>query len=157
MNKNFLITLFVSLIFSNVVIAEKITIFNFTEDEFETLKVKKVKGETTWSLGSNEKGNFIRAEAEPAADAAVRMQGEVAAPPGVSMAESAVTEVRKAEAVAAAVATADVEMEEAAVPAGAAAEREAVPWGMTEYQWVQQQNAVLRWQHQQKEGAAPVD
>ena len=97
------------------------------------------------------------AEAEPAADAAVRMQGEVAAPPGVSMAESAVTEVRTAEAVAAAAATADVEMEEAAVPAGAAAEREAVPWGMTEYQWVQQQNAVLRWQHQQKEGAAPVD
>ena len=25
---------------------------------------RKVKGETTWSLGSNENGNFIRAEAE---------------------------------------------------------------------------------------------
>ena len=97
------------------------------------------------------------AEAESAAGTAVKMQGEVATPPGVSMAESAVTEVRKAEAVAAAAATADVEMEEAAVPAGAAAEREAVPWGMTEYQWVQQQRAVLKWQRQQEEGAAPAD
>ena len=29
-----------------------------------TLKVKKVKGETNWTVGSNENGNFIRAEAE---------------------------------------------------------------------------------------------
>ena len=97
------------------------------------------------------------AKAEAAADAAGRMKGEVAAPPGVSMAESAVTEVRKAEAVAAAAATADVEMEEAAVPAGAAAEDEAVVEGRTEYQWVQQQRAELRWMRQQKEGAAAVD
>jgi len=50
--------------FSNSVIAEKITIFTFTKDEFKTLKVKKVKGETTWLLDSNESGNFIKAEAE---------------------------------------------------------------------------------------------
>jgi len=50
--------------FSSVVIAEKINVFDFTEKEFKTLKVKKVKGETTWSLSSNEKGNFIKAEAE---------------------------------------------------------------------------------------------
>jgi len=49
---------------SNSVIAEKVTVFNFTEDEFETLQIKRVKGETTWSLGSNENGNFIKAEAE---------------------------------------------------------------------------------------------
>ena len=48
----------------NSLMAEKITIFNFTEDEFKTLQVKKVKGETTWTLGSNENGNFIKAEAE---------------------------------------------------------------------------------------------
>ena len=30
----------------------------------KSLKVRKVKGETTWNLGSNENGNFIRAEAE---------------------------------------------------------------------------------------------
>ena len=64
MCKNFLIILFASLLFSSIVLAEKVTIFNFTEDELKTLQVKKVKGETTWSLGSNEKGNFIKAEAE---------------------------------------------------------------------------------------------
>ena len=63
--KTFLITiLFASFIFSNTVIAEKINIFDFTEKEFKTLQVKKVKGETTWSLDSNENGNFIKAEAK---------------------------------------------------------------------------------------------
>ena len=47
-----------------MILAENVTVFNFTEDEFKTLKVKKVKGETTWYLGSNENGNFIKAEAE---------------------------------------------------------------------------------------------
>ena len=64
MYKNFITILFSSLLFSNIVLAEKVTVFNFTEDEFKTLQVKKVKGETTWRLGSNEKGNFIKAEAE---------------------------------------------------------------------------------------------
>jgi len=64
MNKNFLKILLVFLILSNTAIAEKTVVFDFTEDEFETLQVKKVKGETTWSLGSNENGNFIKAEAE---------------------------------------------------------------------------------------------
>ena len=64
MKKNFLTILFISLMISNSLMAEKITIFNFTEDEFKTLQVKKVKGETTWRLGSNENGNFIKAESE---------------------------------------------------------------------------------------------
>ena len=64
MYKNFLTILFSSLLFSNIVLAEKVTVFDFTEDEFKTLQVKKVKGEITWRLGSNEKGNFIKAEAE---------------------------------------------------------------------------------------------
>jgi len=51
-------------LYSNAVIAEKVVVFQFTEDEFKTLQVKKVKGETTWVLGSNENGNFIKAEAE---------------------------------------------------------------------------------------------
>ena len=63
MIKNFII-IFISLIFSNSVVAEKINVFDFTEDEFKTLKVKKVKGEIKWTLGINEKGNFIKAEAE---------------------------------------------------------------------------------------------
>ena len=44
--------------------ADKVVIFDFTEEELKTLKVRKVKDETTWSLGSNENGNFIKAEAE---------------------------------------------------------------------------------------------
>jgi len=62
--KNFLTILFFSLLYLNIALAEKVTVFNFTEDEFKTLQVKKVKGETTWRLGSNENGNFIKAEAE---------------------------------------------------------------------------------------------
>ena len=65
MNKFFLVVLFISFLFSNIIMAEKITVFNFTEEEFQTLKVgKKYKGETTWTLGSNENGNLIKAEAE---------------------------------------------------------------------------------------------
>ena len=64
MIKNFLAILFVSFMFSNAVNAEKVTIFDFTEGEFKTLKVKKVKGKTTWTLGANQNGNFIKAEAE---------------------------------------------------------------------------------------------
>jgi hypothetical protein len=49
---------------SEIVLAERIAVFDFTKKEFKTLKVKKVKGETTWSLGNNENGNYIKAESE---------------------------------------------------------------------------------------------
>tara|TARA_B100000780_G_scaffold269626_1_gene228606 strand:- start:1078 stop:1722 length:645 start_codon:yes stop_codon:yes gene_type:complete len=64
MRINLLKILLASFLFSNIVIAENVTVFYFTEDEFKTLKVKKVKGLTTWELGSNENGNFIKAEAK---------------------------------------------------------------------------------------------
>ena len=65
MLRNFIITIFSSFLLLTNVNAEKITVFDFTDEEFNTLKVgKKYKGETTWTLGSNEKGNFIKAEAE---------------------------------------------------------------------------------------------
>tara|TARA_B100000029_G_scaffold206853_1_gene204610 strand:+ start:48 stop:689 length:642 start_codon:yes stop_codon:yes gene_type:complete len=48
----------------NTSYSEVLKVFEFTEDEFKTLKTRKVKGETKWSLGSNDNGNFIRAEAE---------------------------------------------------------------------------------------------
>ena len=64
MIRTFLLISLVSFMFSSVVIAEKVSVFDFTEGEFKTLKVKKVKGETTWTLGSNQNGNFIKAEAE---------------------------------------------------------------------------------------------
>ena len=65
MLRNFIITIFSSFLLLTNVNAEKITVFDFTDEEFKTLKVgKKYKGETTWTLGSNENGNFIKAEAE---------------------------------------------------------------------------------------------
>ena len=44
--------------------AKNVVVFNFTKEEFITLKVKRVKGETLWTLGSNHNGNLIKAEAE---------------------------------------------------------------------------------------------
>ena len=64
MTNKVLIILLATFLFSNVSFAEKIFVFNFTEEEFKTLKVKKVKGETTWTFGSNENGNLIKAVAE---------------------------------------------------------------------------------------------
>ena len=49
----FLTIILTSITFLSTVNAEKINIFDFTEKEFKTLQVKKVKGETTWSLSSN--------------------------------------------------------------------------------------------------------
>ena len=56
------ILIFLTLTFGSE--AEIVKVFEFTENEFKTLKVRKVKGKTKWSLGSNENGNYIRAEAE---------------------------------------------------------------------------------------------
>ena len=65
MGKKFFTILFLLFLISSNVIAEKLTVFDFTEEEFKTLKVgKKYKGETTWTIGSNKNGNFIKAEAE---------------------------------------------------------------------------------------------
>jgi hypothetical protein len=64
MANNLLTTVFTFFLLITVSFAENVTVFNFTEDEFKELKVRKVKGETKWSLGSNEAGRFIRAEAE---------------------------------------------------------------------------------------------
>jgi hypothetical protein len=64
MFKFFLLVVVSWVLLLQIVLAEKVNIFNFTEDELTKLKVRKVKGETTWSLGSNKNGNFIKAEAE---------------------------------------------------------------------------------------------
>ncbi len=44
--------------------SEKIKAFDFSKEEFETLEIKKVKKLTTYSLGSNENGKFLKAEAQ---------------------------------------------------------------------------------------------
>ena len=62
--KFFLLLLGCLFLITKPLLAENVKVFDFTNDELKTLKVKKVKGETSWILGSNENGNFIRAEAE---------------------------------------------------------------------------------------------
>ena len=44
--------------------AENVKIFEFTNEEMKTLQVRKVKGKTTYTFGSNENGNYLKAEAE---------------------------------------------------------------------------------------------
>ena len=64
MFKIFFIILFISLAIINSALSEKIVVFEFTEEEKKILKVRKVKKETTYTLGSNDKGNYLRAEAQ---------------------------------------------------------------------------------------------
>tara|TARA_B110000196_G_C21146760_1_gene667067 strand:- start:1422 stop:2066 length:645 start_codon:yes stop_codon:yes gene_type:complete len=64
MIKNILLIIVSLMLFQQLSLAEDLSVFEFTEKEFKTLKVKKVKDYTSWSLGKNEKGGFLRAEAE---------------------------------------------------------------------------------------------
>ena len=50
--------------FQQSLIAETINVFEFTKEEMKSLKVRKVKGETTYTVGSNDNGNYLKAEAE---------------------------------------------------------------------------------------------
>ena len=55
------------------VTAEKLMVFNFTEEELNSLEVRKVRGadaKTVYSTGNNEKGNYLKAVAENAASGA---------------------------------------------------------------------------------------
>ena len=50
--------------------ASEIKIFDFTEKELSELEVRKVRGadnNTVYTVGSNENGNFLKAEADNAA------------------------------------------------------------------------------------------
>ena len=50
--------------------ANEIKVFNFTTDELSNLEVRKVRGaenKTIYTIGSNEKGNFLKAVADNAA------------------------------------------------------------------------------------------
>ena len=51
------------LLTTNFAFSEQVDVFKFTKEEFDTLQKKKVKGETIWTLGSNDNGNYIKAEA----------------------------------------------------------------------------------------------
>ena len=61
---------FISLALILPVKAEQIQVFEFTDQELKTLKVRKVRGadnKTNYIIGSNENGNYLKAEANNAA------------------------------------------------------------------------------------------
>ena len=68
--KNILFILLFILIQFEVGYTTEIKVFNFTENELSELQVRKVRGAdkaTIYSVGSNEKGNFLKAVADNAA------------------------------------------------------------------------------------------
>ena len=70
MIKKIIYFLFFNLILISPSISQEIIIFEFTNQELEKLKVRKVRGadnKTSYSVGTNEKGNFLKADAENAA------------------------------------------------------------------------------------------
>ena len=65
---NFILIIF--LFFFSLAYAENINVFDFTEEELSTLKVRKVRGadaKTKYTLGNNENGKYIKAEANNSA------------------------------------------------------------------------------------------
>jgi len=62
MLKSFKLILLSLLFFCNAN-SEILKVFDFTEEELKTLEVRKIKGETLWSVGSNQNGKFLKAEA----------------------------------------------------------------------------------------------
>ena len=63
-----LITIY--LLFISSVCAEKLMVFDFTEEELNSLEVRKVRGadaKTLYSIGNNENGSYLKAVAENAA------------------------------------------------------------------------------------------
>ena len=58
------------IIFLNSVSAEIVKVFDFTQKELSMLEIRKVRGaenKTTYTVGSNKKGNFLKAVADNAA------------------------------------------------------------------------------------------
>ena len=64
MIKTFSIVVLLITLFNFGSFAEEIQAFNFTKEEFDNLTVRKIKKKTKYTLGSNENGNFLKAEAE---------------------------------------------------------------------------------------------
>ena len=72
MIKNLFNIFFIGLALILPVKAEQIQVFEFTDQELKTLKVKKVRSadnKTNYIIGSNENGNYLKAEANNAASA----------------------------------------------------------------------------------------
>ena len=70
MSKIFLKILLFTFFLISLSNAENINVFNFTENEIQSLEVRKVRGadnKTEYLLGSNENGNYLKAVADNAA------------------------------------------------------------------------------------------
>lgn len=68
--KSFLKVLYLVVFLSSISNAEVVNVFDFTEKELANLEVRKVRGadnKTTYSVGSNDKGNYLKALADNAA------------------------------------------------------------------------------------------
>jgi len=62
--------LIIFIFISNIALAEKVNVFEFTEEELSKLKVKKIRGadsKTQYTLGINKNGKYMRAEANNSA------------------------------------------------------------------------------------------
>ena len=63
-------TLSTLLISFNILLADELNVFDFTEKELSELQIRKVRGadnKTIYSVGSNENGNFLKSVADNAA------------------------------------------------------------------------------------------
>ena len=68
--KSLLKVLYLVIFLSSISNAEVINVFDFTEKELANLEVRKVRGadnKTTYTIGSNDKGNYLKALADNAA------------------------------------------------------------------------------------------
>ena len=64
MFKKILFIVILFFFFKQSLLAETVNIFEFTKEEMKVLEVRKIKGKTTYTLASNENGNYLKAEAE---------------------------------------------------------------------------------------------
>ncbi len=64
MTKKILPLIFTIFFFQISFSSETLKVFEFSEEEFKKLEVRKIKKKTTYTLGSNDKGNFLKAEAQ---------------------------------------------------------------------------------------------
>ena len=64
MFKKVLTLIIFSILIQQSLAAEIVKIFEFNDEEMKTLQVRKLKGKTTYTLGSNAKGNYLKAESE---------------------------------------------------------------------------------------------
>ena len=64
MFKKVLTIIIFSILIQQSLSAEIVKIFEFNDEEMITLQVRKLKGKTTYTLGSNDKGNYLKAESE---------------------------------------------------------------------------------------------